>query len=320
MQAVSLFSPSFARHYLTTMRPYLMFVSGITGLTGLAFAPALPFLKTAVLFVVFFLSYGFGQALTDCFQIDTDSLSSPYRPLTQGLIRKQDVLLVSLLGLGLSGVILTWAAPINLPLALLAVFGLATYTYFKRRWWAGPFYNAWIVLLLAVIACTAGTGHWPQEWLGSTNGILTGLMVFFGYANFVLVGYFKDVSADRQTGYRTLPVVFGFKVSAVVSDGFALIVLIAFILFVRFNIRAFQLPALLFGLTGIILLIYTQIMAHRVHSEDQAYKAVAPVVHTYLLILGSVILTMKPQWAIFLIVFYVGFVLVMKARPERNQI
>ena len=145
-------------------------------------------------------------------------------------------------------------------------------------------------------------------------------MIFFGYANFVLVGYFKDVSADRQTGYRTLPVVFGFKVSAVVSDGFALIVLIAFVLFVRFNFRAFQLPAILFGLAGVILLIYTQIMAHRVHSEDQAYKAVAPVVHTYLLILASVILTMKPQWAIFLIVFYAGFVLVMKARPERNQI
>ena len=35
------------------------------------------------------------------------------------------------------------------------------------------------------------------------------LAVFFGYANFVLAGYFKDVDADRATGYHTLPVVFG---------------------------------------------------------------------------------------------------------------
>ena len=32
---------------------------------------------------------------------------------------------------------------------------------------------------------------------------------FFGYANFVLAGYFKDIEADRATGYRTFPVVFG---------------------------------------------------------------------------------------------------------------
>ncbi len=320
MQTASLFSVAFVKHYLTTMRPYLMFVSGITGLTGLAFAPELSVYKTLMLFAVFFLSYGFGQALTDCFQIDTDMLSSPYRPLTQNLIRKNDVLLVSLVGLGVSGLILTWAARINLPLALLAVFGLATYTHFKKRWWAGPFYNAWIVLLLGIIACSAGSGYGPAATIISPDFLLAAVIIFFGYANFVLIGYFKDVSADRQTGYHTLPVVYGLKSSALISDFFALFTLIAWLLFVGRNFVLFHWIGGLFGISGVAVLIYTQIMAHRVHSEKQAHKAVVPVVHVYILLLSSIVLSQKPHWAAGLIVFYAAFVLTMKLRPERNQI
>ncbi len=320
MHSVPLLSRDFVRHYLITMRPYLMFVSGITGLSGLALAPAMPWFKTLLLFSVFFLSYGFGQALTDCFQIDTDTLSSPYRPLTQGLIAKNDVLVVSLSGLIVSGLILTWAAPVNFPLALAAVFGLATYTYFKKRWWAGPFYNAWIVLLLALMAAAAGFGYWPGSFLYSRNVLLVGTMVFFGYADFVLIGYFKDVSADGQTGYRTLPVTFGLKISATVSDGFAFVTAAAWFLFIVLNDKNLSLWTYLFGPAGFAALVYTHLMAHKVRSENEAHKAVVPVVHAYILLLSSVISTLKPAWGLPLILFYAAFVLTMKFRPERRQI
>ncbi|TFG61883.1 MAG: hypothetical protein E4H28_08295, partial [Gemmatimonadales bacterium] len=108
-------SLAFFRDYVVTMRPYLLFVSGITGITGLALAPRLPFAATALLSAVFFLSYGFGQALTDCSQMDTDALSSPYRPLVRGAIRAKDVFRVSLTGLLLAGVTLflfsRWTVP-----------------------------------------------------------------------------------------------------------------------------------------------------------------------------------------------------------------
>ncbi len=320
MQTAPLFSWSFLKHYLTTMRPYLMFVSGITGLTGLSFVPDLAPWRTLILFAVFFLSYGFGQALTDCFQIDTDTLSSPYRPLTRGAIRKKDVLLVSLSGLGVSGLILARAAWINLPLSLLAVFGLATYTYFKKRWWAGPFYNAWIVLLLCIIAFTAGMGQWTGYRVLSINFVLTAVMVFFGYANFVLVGYFKDVSADCQTGYRTFPVVYGFKKSSLLSDAFALLTISAWIIFVDLNRTTFRWFAGLFGVSGLLVLLYTQIMAYRLRSEKDAHQAVVPVVHAYILILGSIVISQKPAWTLWIFVFYAAFVLTLKFRPEQNQI
>jgi len=94
-----LFSSEFIRAYLVTMRPYLLFVSGVTGLTGIALSGNSDILKLSLLFIAAFLSYGFGQALTDCFQVDTDSISSPYRPLTQGKINKTQVLSISLTGL-----------------------------------------------------------------------------------------------------------------------------------------------------------------------------------------------------------------------------
>ena len=92
-------SPAFARAYLTTMRPYLLFVSGFTGLLGMALGSPLAAWPALALGAAFFLSYGFGQALTDCFQTDTDALSSPYRPLVRGEIARRDVLGVSLAGL-----------------------------------------------------------------------------------------------------------------------------------------------------------------------------------------------------------------------------
>ncbi len=37
------------------------------------------------------------------------------------------------------------------------------------------------------------------------------------------MGYFKDISADRETGYRTFPVVFGWRANAVYGDVTALV-------------------------------------------------------------------------------------------------
>jgi len=76
---VPVWSLRFVRAYITTMRPYLLFVSGAAGLVGLSFVPGGASLRVVLAFSALFLSYGLGQALTDCFQTDTDALSAPYR-------------------------------------------------------------------------------------------------------------------------------------------------------------------------------------------------------------------------------------------------
>lgn len=313
----------FARSYLVTMRPYLLFVSGITGIAGLALGGRLGTGDALLVSGAFFLSYGFGQALTDCFQTDTDALSAPYRPLVQGRVRRRDVLLVSLAGLLLCGLVLVGHRAANAPLAALTVFGLATYTFFKRRWWAGPFYNAWIVALLVLMGYLASGGAAaPRDWPGSLPGTL--MVAFFGYANFVLTGYYKDVAADRATGYRTLPVAFGLGPSALVSDGFAILAVLGAALVARDALDrgpvAGRLVAAPFLLAGLAVTVVGQVRQHRVRDEHGAYRAIVPVVHAYLLLLSGVAALYRPAWTLPLLAFYAAYAWAMARRPEREQI
>lgn len=329
MKTLSVTSPystaslKFVRAYFITMRPYLLFVSGITGIAGMAFSPTVSSTQSLCIGLASFLSYGFGQALTDCFQIDTDSLSSPYRPLTKGTITRAQVLSVSLAGLFLCISILGSYNPVTLPLGLLAGIGLATYTPFKRRWWAGPFYNAWIVGLLCIIGSLAAGGS--GTLLVSGRYLLGLLTVFFGYANFVLAGYFKDIEADRQTGYRTLPVVRGRGVSRVVSDVFAAIAAGSSLLFLAAPMTGKD-PSLAgvgtfaFLSGGIVAAVSGQFLLHRVKTDKEAHPAIALTVHSYVLLLCALASSMKPGWTVPLAIFYLAFVLVLRIRPERNQI
>ena len=316
--AYKLLSGGFIRAYLVTMRPYLLFVSGITGLAGAAFSPLASPAKIAMIAIAAFFSYGFGQALTDCFQVDTDSISSPYRPLTQGLLSRTLVLAVSACGLTLC--IFTFAAlnPYTLLPGVLAGTGLLTYTHFKRRWWGGPLYNAWIVAALCTMAFNGGT---PPSALRLPDGLLLAA-VLFGYANFVLAGYFKDISADVATGYHTMPVVFGRKRSAFVSDGLALLAVVAAAaLVLRDSAReSLFLPAGIFLLAGAAVSIAAQSLLHRVSTDEAAHLPIAMSVHSYILLLSSMALSRRPGWFLPLAMFYGAFVLALAVRPEKSQI
>lgn len=317
-------SRAFLRAYVVTMRPYLLFVSGLTGLAGMAAAPTAPLALTLLVATVFFLGYGFGQALTDCFQTDTDALSAPYRPLVRGTVRRRDVLLVSLAGLALSGVVITLRNLWNLPLAALAVFGLWAYTWFKHRWWGGPPWNAWIVALLSLMGYLTQAGRGTTPFALPTALGWIALAAFFGYANFVLVGYYKDISADRATGYRTLPVAFGLRVSAWVSDVLALTALYGWHRAVRAGVGGPWIEAPLatwvFGIAGLGAVIWAQVLQHRVRDESQAHRAIALVVHGYVLWFAAVTAALRPAWTVALALCYAAFVVAMRARPERSQI
>jgi len=314
---------SFFSGYWITMRPYLLFISGITGMCGLSYSASLPFFSEFLLFAVFFFSYGFGQALTDCFQMDTDSLSSPYRPLVQGTLRKKDVMVVSLLGLAACGIILGIFSFANLFLAFFCVVGLSTYTYFKKRWWGGPWYNSWIVVLVFLMGFQSGsTLSFDQYRLEFYCTITT---VFFGYANFVLTGYFKDVEADRSTGYHTLVVEHGRKISSNVSNVFALLFTLSGIVSVILVLKGRSID--ISSVAAITLLIvavyfswYSQYKLRHVTDDQHAYLAILPCIHSYITMIASITIVNKPSWMIFLLIYYALYFLTIKLRPEQSQI
>ncbi len=150
-------------------------------------------------------------------------------------------------------------------------------------------------------------------------------LVFFGYANFVLIGYYKDVAADRATGYRTLPVVFGRGRAALVSDGFALLALLGCGVAVSAAWAGTSFtPATALGLAlvaaGAAVSGLAQWQVHEVETDAEAHRALAPAVHAYVLLLAGVAALHKPGWALALAFFYLGFVLWLGQRPMRQQI
>lgn len=315
--------PVVLRAMWTTMRPYLLFVSAITGIAGMAMTTTITPVILLAVFVASFFAYGFGQALTDCFQTDTDAISAPYRPLVAGTVSRMPILVMSVSGLLLCVLVFAVANSWNVALGALGGFGLATYTPFKRRWWGGPWYNAWIVAVLCFMAYLAASAGTPWRLPAPFFPMLG--CVFFGYANFVLSGYFKDIDADARTGYNTLPVVFGRRVASYASDGFALsfVIVAGWTATAALSASPFRpgnLLALVFALPGLYHILVGQVLLHRNRTDQDAFRPIQHVLQSYVLVLSALAVLLRPEWFIILVLHYMFFTIVLAGRPEAEQI
>jgi 4-hydroxybenzoate polyprenyltransferase len=306
--------------FLVTTRPYLLPVSGAAGLVGLAIAPPVSLVTAALAFVALFLSYGLGQALTDVFQTDTDARSAPYRPLVRGLVEKRDVFGVSLAGLLGCGVALAFANIWNLLLALVAVLGLLAYSPLKRRFWAGPPCNSAVVALLPAMGILCGEPS-PVRALGNPLLLPAMASAFSSYAVFVLLGYLKDVEADRPTGYVTLAVRFGRRATVLVSLAHALVAIAASsLLIARGAAPDASLAILVLWAAGAAGLLASHALAWNVRRDSDASPAItASVISFVALHLGEAALLL-PALGLLVPPILAFVVLALLARPCREQV
>ena len=314
------FSFRFLRALFIHMRPYLLFVSGAAGFAGIAlgWSENHSIIRFLLVFLPIFLGYGFGQALTDCFQVDTDSISATYRPLVRKEVSPKALGIVSFAGLVAIGIPLIWLNPSNTILCLLAIFGLATYTYFKKNFWmAGPFYNGWIVMILPIVAFLATSGT-KLSAIPSETLLWVCIITLFSYANFVLIGYLKDITADRQTGYNTFAVKFGWNASVLLGDIFLAIVLVSCLIIIDTE----KVAAFLTFLLASLIAISGQWKAHvaKVKTEEHSAYPIASTVRAFILWHLAIALQFQPKWLVFAISYYIAFEAVLWFRPEKNQI
>jgi len=324
-QMVSFYSFRFWKYYGVTMRPYLLFVSGIAGMAGFALVGGNA-IRIVAAGIAFFLSYGFGQALTDCFQTDTDSISSPYRPLVRGVISRNQVLGVSIAGLSVCCILLALLNPRTILLGVFCVIGLATYTFFKRRWWGGPFYNAGIVAVLPIMGFLSAMGYTSDGGHGEVPRSLVPLVfsIFFAYADFVLTGYFKDISADMKSGYNTFVVKYGWIRAAITSDIFAFLALVSAGCVLQLNLRN-SLPVVQFiSILLFLLAMFSFVNGHRIihiiRDEHLAHRSITHIVRGFIVILLAQISAFQPSWIPFLLLYWAAFELVLRSRPEKTQV
>ncbi|NNC94732.1 MAG: UbiA family prenyltransferase [Chitinophagales bacterium] len=304
------------------MRPYLLFISAVTAWAGMSVAPdyQLFSINSILTFIALFFAYGFGQALTDCFQVDTDKISAPYRPLSKGIVSTKSVATVSITGLFLITIVLVYLNLWNILLCVLSVAGLYTYTFVKRRvWWGGPFYNAWIVALLPIMGYLSISGKSLSALEDKSLQMLI-VLSFFSYATFVLIGYLKDITADRESGYKTFPVVFGWNAAVWVSDIFIIISLISCFKLVQHDLKAIVISSI-----ALIIYLTGQIYAHTTKQkvETNTVLPVTSTVRSFILLHLAVLLAFNPDNISILIaagLFYIVFEITLAMRPEMGQI
>ncbi|HVG17040.1 MAG TPA: UbiA family prenyltransferase [Chitinophagaceae bacterium] len=311
------YSPLFWKEYGVQMRPYLLFLSGIAGASGIAMSHTGTGTWNLVLaFLAFFMGYGFGQALTDCFQTDTDKLSSPYRPLSKGTVSIRAVLGISLLGLLFCALVFYYLHWLSFLLSSLAVFGLYTYSYIKKNITiAGPFYNAWIVTLLPVMGyyslSPATTVTFPAAYIPFL------FVSFFSYGSFVLMGYLKDINADKATGYKTFPVVWGWKKTVIVGDVFALVTLCFF--WLNGNHNFYETLA---GIAASLVIIYGQYKAHiaKEATERAALHPILATVRSFIFFHIAIVIHFQINWWTYAIIYYILFEAFLYSRPSKYQV
>jgi geranylgeranylglycerol-phosphate geranylgeranyltransferase len=293
-----------------------MFVSGAAALPGLALGRA-PIARVVPAFVVLFLSYGLGQALTDVFQTDTDALSAPERPLVQGTIDKRTVLIASLGGLLACSAVIVWLSPAAALPAAIAIALLATYTPLKRHWWGGPSWNAAAVALLPLLGRMAGgTG---LAGALADEAVRAAMVSSFGtYAVFVLLGYLKDVEADRATHYNTVAVRFGRRAAIVWSAAFGTIGLAASVWLVQPRLTVSAGTAL--WSVGAVMLVGAHVLAWSSTTDSDAWPGIQASVHGFVALHLGEAAAIEPRWTWVAWTLFGASIVAMLRRPVRTQI
>jgi len=205
----------------------------------------------------------------------------------------------------------------NTLICLLSIFGLATYSIIKKKYWfGGPFYNAWIVALLPIMGYISITGESILDLSALRLSYLI-IMSFFSYASFVLIGYLKDISADRVTGYKTFPVVFGWNASVWVNNIFVILSVIFCFILVKISTIGIICMAL-----ASMIAISGQLYAHftKTKEESNAFFPITSTVRSFIIWHIAVILTDHPEHIIAVAIFYFLFEVALYLRPEKEQI
>jgi 4-hydroxybenzoate polyprenyltransferase len=310
--------------YWTTFRPYMAFVSGVSGLVGLAVVPSLSTWKVFTAFVTFFFIYGLGQALTDIFQVDTDSISSPYRPLTRGLITRRQVVAVSVVGMVLCAAVFFLFNPKTLPLCIVGILGILTYTPMKRRFWAGPLWISGTMALLPWIASLCGKS--PLRDGSHVIVITAALSVFFSFTVFRIEGYFKDISADRVTGYNTVPVRFGWIIGVMISLIFWMGATASSIsLLFQTGLMSTGLwwgsvLTLLAWAAGMVLMAYSHWLLLKTRKEDFAFGGIGLALRGYVLLHLGEAAAINNNLVLWIVPVYFLFEVLLALRPVKSQI
>lgn len=191
--------------YLRSMRLYYCFVSGSTVLAGMVFCQR-EFVwgwRSVLLLVCGFAAWGINQIFNDYFDLDSDRINAPRRPMASGALDIRKALTLSTVLMLLLGLVSLAISPVTL-LAAAAGGGLnLLYSKLKKI----PFLNC--LIYSSSLSCCAWYGYagicgsnYAKAF--SFDALMITLVVMPVHFFMCSMSYYKDKKGDRAAGVCTL--------------------------------------------------------------------------------------------------------------------
>jgi geranylgeranylglycerol-phosphate geranylgeranyltransferase len=170
-----------------------------------------------------------GNLINDYFDVETDEINRPERPIPSGRLKKKQALLISISLFILGNSLLAFLDYNLLKIGLAATFLLIIYTpALKKRPLIG---NITVSLLLSLTFIVGAIAS--GAFLNLKNSILPASLIFFLSLPREILKDGEDFIGDREAGLRTFPVVFGIRRTRLLAVS-TLWILILWILFNSF--------------------------------------------------------------------------------------
>lgn len=152
--------------------------------------------------IIVILFVGAGNSLNDYFDIETDRIAHPARPLVAGTISRTTALFSASVMFAICFILSIFLNPLSLALVGFAILGMISYEYKLKN--AGLAGNIMIALLVAALF----------EFSGSIIGHADGTIVLATLASLATLGreIVKDIEDMKgDVGRKTLPKIIGAK-------------------------------------------------------------------------------------------------------------
>ena len=269
------------------MRLYYSFVTGIAGWVGVVYYEyivktytrcmidtTLFTRKKIIILLMLFLSWGINQIINDFLGLKEDRINAPERPMVIGKLNPIAALIVSSLFLVICGLV-TWFClePVALVFLIAGVGLNIFYEYAKGYGILGNIVFGFMITMATLYGCFA-LGPIESKLLLS-HGIFAVILIFILNALMTFYTYFKDYHGDKQTGKKTIVVIFGLNKSKKVALTASFLPMIAFVILLSTNILFVELNVtfIILGILSLFLLIWTGFLFYKQPSGKNTYDS-----------------------------------------------
>jgi geranylgeranylglycerol-phosphate geranylgeranyltransferase len=192
-----------------------------------------------------------GNLINDYFDVETDEINRPSRPIPSGRLTKKQALLISISLFILGNVLLTILDLNLLKFGLITTFLLIIYTpVLKKRPLIGNITVSFLLSLTIIVGAVASAA-----FLDLKNSILPASLIFFLSLPREILKDGEDFIGDREASLRTFPVVFGIRR----TRNLAVLTLWILILWICFNSIIFGKLFAACAIPGIVLPVLVMI-------------------------------------------------------------